>query len=127
MWDGFDNRKFPRINLKCKVVLELDGDKQSTIDAYTENVGVGGIAIYSNMEVERFTHCQINLRIESETRENIQCNGKVMWAVPVSDAHGQTKHYDIGIEFSDLADDKRNKIRDLIKKHPDLISNRKEK
>jgi hypothetical protein len=127
MWDGFDNRKFPRINLKCKVVLELEDDENPTIEGYTENVGVGGVALYSKIEVERFAHCQIHINIDAESEEIIQCDGKVMWAVPVTDAHGQHKHYDIGIEFSNLAEEKRKKIRDLVKRYPDLISQRKEK
>lgn len=112
MWDGFDNRKFPRMNLHCEIKVKCAEDG-ALIKSTTENLGVGGVAVVLDKSLERFSTCEIRLKINPDESE-IACDGKVMWIVPMKDMHGRKTRYDVGIEFIDLPEPSRNSIRKAI-------------
>lgn len=112
MWDGFDNRKFPRLNLNCDIKVKCAEDG-TVIKSVTENVGVGGVAVILDKAIERFSTCELKFKVDDEQPE-ISCSGKVMWIVPMKDLHGRKTRYDVGIEFVDLDDEAREEIRTAI-------------
>lgn len=111
MWDGFDQRKFPRLNLHCEIQIHAP-DSGAALTSITENVGTGGVAVILNKPLERFSHCKIKLDLSGD-KESIECAGKVVWIVPVGDARGKKTRYDVGIEFEDL----KVESQALLKKH----------
>lgn len=107
MWDGFDKRKFPRMSLTCEIAI-LSAEKSEPIKAVTENVGIGGVCVLLNKSLERFSQCGLLLTFgDGESKEEIRCNGRVVWIVKTGNARGRNPHYDIGIEFQDMAEESK--------------------
>jgi hypothetical protein len=122
MWDGFNKRKFPRLALRCEVTIlsDLTGKPLVTL---TENVGIGGVCIILDHQLERFSKCRLRLELEEGT--SIECDGRVVWAVPTQGARPNSKQYDTGIEFTGLDAETSGRIRQHleaeIKKSPGII------
>ncbi len=112
MWDGFDQRKFPRINLKCEVRLNPENSAQ-TIVAETENVGVGGLCIIQQEELPRFSRCHIALDLEDDL-PRLACEGKICWIIPKRDPKSKERKFDTGIEFVGLKEEDRERVRRFI-------------
>ena len=113
MWDGFNKRKFPRLNLRCELTIEPPDPHTPPIQAITENVGEGGVCVVQDRPLERFSQCRI--RLEWDKKEPpIECAGKVVWIIPRSDPSGQPPKYDTGIEFQDMKPEDRERIRVFI-------------
>lgn len=112
MWDGFNQRKFPRLSLKCEVRLNPE-DSSRVIRATTENVGVGGICLLQDQALDRFSKCQIVLELSKE-HPKIQCEGKVCWIIPHSQPLAKTTQYDTGIEFVGMKAETRDVLRQFI-------------
>ncbi len=100
MWDGFNQRKFPRLNLGCHITL-VPGDAVSGINGVTENVGVGGVCLMQNKNLERFSTCRIRLDL-SKNEAPVECEARVVWAIPCKDPSAKEPLYDTGIEFVNL-------------------------
>lgn len=100
MWDGFDKRKFPRINLRCELVLRNAPDGE-TIRTQTENVGAGGICVFLDRPLERFSVHSLRLEVDPSLPW-IECLGKAVWVVPSRDLVKKGERYDTGIEFVEL-------------------------
>jgi len=115
MWDGFDQRKFPRLNLHCEIQIQ-SADAGVSLASKTENVGVGGVSVLLDKSLERFSRCQIRLDFENGGKETLECGGKVVWIVPVGDARSKKKRYDVGIEFEELSAENQA----LLRKHIEL-------
>ena len=122
MWDGFNKRKFPRLALRCEVSIlsDLTGKPLVTL---TENLGIGGVCIILDDQLERFSKCRV--RLELDDKLNIECDGRVVWAVPTQGTKPNSKQYDTGIEFIGLEPEISAKIREYleaeIKKSPSII------
>lgn len=100
MWDGFNKRKFPRVNRECEIVVESESGK-SPIKTKTENIGAGGVCVILNQSLERYSPCHVSLELE-EKSPRIECDSKVVWAIPSKNPRTRKKSYDTGIEFVDL-------------------------
>lgn len=112
MWDGFNQRKFPRLNLKCEVRINPQ-DTSRVIRATTENVGVGGICLLQNQELARYSKCQITLELSPEYPK-IESDGKVCWIIPHRQPLAKTTEYDTGIEFVGMKSEMRDVLRQFI-------------
>ncbi|HTL48607.1 MAG TPA: PilZ domain-containing protein [Verrucomicrobiae bacterium] len=112
MWDGFDQRKFPRMNLHCEIQIRSD-EEGVPLSSMTENVGVGGVAVILNRSLERFSRCMVRLDLGSK-KEVIECKGKVVWIVPVGNSRNRKVRYDVGIEFEDMDTDNQNLLKKQI-------------
>ena len=52
-WDGFNRRKFPRVNYPCLVVLNVRIEEtESVILSHTENIGIGGVCVILKQNVK---------------------------------------------------------------------------
>ena len=112
MWDGFDKRKFPRLNLHCEITLQ-PVERNTPIKAVTENVGVGGICAILNEPLARFTQCRILLELE-DALPAVEGMGRIVWTVPTSQAGKRGKRFDTGVEFLDLSPEGRELLRKFI-------------
>ena len=113
MWDGFNQRKFPRLKLRCEITVQPEGTSKPFV-AMTENVGVGGVCVIQDRKLDRFTPCIIRLELE-KGEPQIECQGKVMWAIERREPNRHDHKYDTGIEFTDLNPKGHDRIRDFIK------------
>ncbi len=112
MWDGFNKRKFPRLNLRCEISIHPD-EKRAGISAVTENVGVGGVCVILDQSLERFSGCRVRLELDDQSPE-IHCAGKVVWTVPTQDSATSPKRFDTGIEFVGLGTAEREVLRKFL-------------
>lgn len=116
MWNGLDKRRFPRVKLPC--LVRVFRAKKPVLDfkTYTENIGEGGICTILGREVSIF--CGVHLEIDlKDAGPLVGCEGLVVWTVRrEKPARESPPEYDTGIEFFNLKDDDRLRIRDLIGK-----------
>ncbi|MBI3314281.1 MAG: PilZ domain-containing protein [Candidatus Omnitrophica bacterium] len=112
MWDGFDKRKFPRLNLQCEILIQSDKEAQP-LKTITENVGKGGVAVILDRPLERFSRCHIRLELDPSVSK-MEGDGRVVWAVPTSEGRGAKKRFDIGIEFTNLDPVEQEKLRKFL-------------
>ncbi len=112
MWDGFNKRKFPRLNIHCEIKL-LSESQKTPIRADTENMGVGGVCVILERCLERFSKCRITLDLKEK---EISCDAKVVWIVPTREAKTSKKRFDTGIEFVDLSPAETAVIRSYVEK-----------
>ncbi len=116
MWDGFNKRKFPRINLDCQVFVSPQG-KLKTLDAKTENLGAGGVCLITGEEVQRFDRCRFKIQIPDA--DVVEGKGKVVWVIPRKIPKAAQKTYDIGIEFTDFDSDGQKRLIQYLAARPD--------
>ncbi len=112
MWDGFNKRKFPRLNLRCELILHKRPDNE-VIRAQTENVGAGGVAVILERPLERFSVVSLRLELDASLPW-IECEGKIMWAIPSREVGGRREQYDTGIEFLGLDPGQQELIRRYV-------------
>jgi Tfp pilus assembly protein PilZ len=120
MWDGFDKRRFPRINLQCEITIESHHAGRP-VSAITENIGCGGVCVLLEQPLERFERCSLKLEL-SENMPRIETAGKVVWIVPTRDLKSKKVLYDTGIEFDDVNPDFQRSIRDFLEKNASAAS-----
>jgi hypothetical protein len=114
MWDGINNRRFPRIEAQCDVQIIQEKNKK-ILKANVENVGIGGVCLILNEPLVK--HEIVNLKIMLKTNlAPIQCQGKVVWMIEKKtfDAKGKEKEFDTGIEFVGISEWDRNILRTTI-------------
>lgn len=115
MWDGFNQRKFPRVNLQCEILIRAE-ELAAPIAAITENVGSGGVCVILDKALERFSKCRIRLHLD-EKMPVIDCGGKVVWAVSTQAVKSAKRRFDTGIEFLELESSQAQRIREFIEAH----------
>jgi len=112
MWDGFDKRKFPRLNFNCEIQIQTL-DKKESINAVTENLGAGGLCVMADKAIDRFSKCGVRIDF-GEGSDAVEYMGKVVWIIPTKDAKGRKNRYDIGIEFIDMSETSLQALRTRI-------------
>ena len=120
MWDGFDKRRFPRINLACEIAIESP-HAGGTIPAITENIGCGGVCVLLEKPLERFERCSLKLKL-SENMPRIETAAKVVWIVPTRDLKSKKLLYDTGIEFEDADPVFQQSVKDYLKNNASAAS-----
>lgn len=116
MWEGINQRRFPRVSYKCRIRVSGDGGEK-IIDALTENIGAGGICVVLDTAFELFEKVSVDVFLDDKTPP-VTCPGSVVWVVkrhpagPSNAAGGFT--YDTGIEFSGLTAEDKSKISALV-------------
>ena len=120
MWDGFDKRRFPRINLPCEITIQ---SQQSCcpISAVTENIGCGGVSVLLEKPLDRFGRCNVKLELD-EKLPKIETAGKVVWTVPTGNLKSKKPLYDTGIEFIDMDPALHQALRSYLEKHGSAAS-----
>ena len=116
MWDGFNKRKFPRLKLDCEIVIYPKGQEKA-LQATTENVGLGGVSAILEEPLERFENCKVKIDLKDEEIP-IQCSGKVVWIITSRDLISSKETFDTGIEFMDIDQAAREKLKTFLKQHP---------
>jgi c-di-GMP-binding flagellar brake protein YcgR len=113
MWDGFNKRKFPRLNIHCEINI-LSEEEKAPIRTSTENLGVGGVCVILDKPLERFSKCRVKLDLQ---HKEFLCDAKVVWIVPTrSEAKSTKRRFDTGLEFVGLEPEQLSAIRGYIEK-----------
>ena len=112
MWDGFNKRKFPRLNLRCDLILK-DAPQGQVIRTQTQNVGAGGLCVLLECPLEKFPFLSLRLELDASL-PFVECQGKVVWVVPSREALTKKNCFDTGIEFVNLEPAHQDLIRRYI-------------
>lgn len=113
MWQGIDQRRFPRASYKCVVTLSQQG-QSATVTTVTENVGLGGIAALLDRSFDIFSSVDLEISLD-DGKPPIRVQGTVVWVVRRRDVK-KGPCFDTGIEFSDLPAEERARIEAVIDK-----------
>lgn len=109
-WAGLDQRAFPRVSTRCDITISdrIGG----TLQTKTQNVGVGGVCVILNRELEKLS--QVKLRLMLNDASSIECKARVCWMIKSREFASGKATYDIGLEFLDLPQEDRLKIRSFL-------------
>jgi len=113
VWQGMDQRRFPRVKYHCVVNLRQEG-KRATIAAATENIGLGGVCVLLERELNIFSPVELELRL-GDGKSPIKVQGTVVWVV----RRGEMKkgpHFDTGIEFTELSGEDKDRLEAVLDK-----------
>ena len=113
MWQGIDQRRFPRASYKCVVTLSQQG-QSATVDTVTENVGLGGIAVLLDRSFDIFSAVDLEVSLD-DGKPPLRVQGTVVWVVRRRDVK-KGPSFDTGIKFSDLPAEDRARIEAVIDK-----------
>ncbi len=113
MWQGIDQRRFPRAKYKCTVILRKQGEP-SSISSVTENVGLGGVCVFLERSVDIFSPVEIELNLD-DGKPPVKSGGTVVWVVRRGEVR-RGASFDTGIEFSQLTPEDKARLEAIIEK-----------
>jgi len=64
-------------------------------------------------ELKRFDLCKVHLELVKK-RSRIEAKGRIVWIVPTQGKKSQKKCFDTGIEFLDIDEASKERIREFI-------------
>ncbi|MBU9888512.1 MAG: PilZ domain-containing protein [Candidatus Omnitrophica bacterium] len=117
IWDGFNKRKFQRVHLTCDVVVQPQG-KSKAYKAVTEDIGMGGVSVMLEDALGRFDRCTISIELK-DGEPPVQCLGRSVWVIPSGQTGSTKKSFDTGIEFLEIDDPSRKRLRSFLEPSPD--------
>ncbi len=113
VWQGIDQRRFPRIQYACKVTLKQPQDAK-TVSSVTENVGLGGVCVLLEEGMDIFSPVDLELTLD-DGRGPIKVEGTIVWVV----RHREIKKgpsFDTGVEFAQLVPEDKARLEAVIDK-----------
>lgn len=113
-WAGLNQRQFPRVNLRCDVLIH--NRFGGTVEAQTENLGQGGVCVILKQAIEKFSPVKLRLILKKETPP-IECDGRIVWMVRSKEPATGKVTYDTGIEFVGLAHPEQERISSFLQHH----------
>ena len=115
MWQGMDQRRFPRRKCQCIVNLRQP-ERTSPISTTTENVGLGGVCVLLERALDIFSPVDVDLVLE-DRRPPLRVLGTIVWVVR---RRGLKKgpSFDTGIEFAELSTEQKARLEAVIDRHP---------
>ena len=114
-WAGLDQRAFPRVSARCDISIHdrIGG----AIKTKTQNLGVGGVCVILDRELEKLSKVHIRLTLEESVQAAVECNGRVVWMVRSKEPASGKVTFDIGVEFLDLSPKDQELIIAFTKNH----------
>lgn len=112
MWQGMDQRRFPRCKYKCVVALRQGGG--STFSAVTENIGMGGVCVLLEKGFDIFSPVDLELTLE-DGKPPIRVQGTIVWVVRRREVK-KGPQFDTGVEFAQLGPEDKARLEALIDK-----------
>jgi hypothetical protein len=100
MWQGMNQRKFPRANYKCVVKLHQKGGGTS-IPAVTENIGLGWVCIILEQGLDIFSPVDLEITLD-DGKGAVKAQGTIVWVVRRRQIRKKPQ-FDTGVEFSGLS------------------------
>ena len=113
MWQGIDQRRFPRAKYKCTVTIR-QADEPTVIAAITENVGLGGICILLEKGLDIFSPVELDLNLE-DGKGPLKVRGTIVWVVRRRELR-KGPSFDTGVEFAELLAEDKARLEALLDK-----------
>ena len=116
MWEGMNQRRFPRVNYECRIRVLSDSGGE-VIDTMTENIGAGGMCVVLDKAFALFEKVSVDVFLDDKSSP-MTCLGSVVWVVrrhPAGSSNASAGfRYDTGIEFSGFTIEDKNRISALV-------------
>jgi len=113
VWQGIDQRRFPRAKFKCVVTLREAGGS-SMVSVNTENIGLGGVCVLLDRGLDIFSTVELDLTLD-DGKGPLHVKGTIVWVVQRKEFR-KTPNFDTGVEFSDLSAEDRARVEAVIDK-----------
>ncbi len=111
MWEGMNQRRFPRVQSRCVVTVRQRG-ATSAISTVTENIGVGGVCVLLDQGIDIFSLVELELTLE-EGKPPIRSQGTVVWVVRQRELK-KKQNFDTGIEFTTLSPEDKARLEKML-------------
>lgn len=112
MWQGMNQRQFPRVKYRCVVKVAPEGKASSAISAVTENIGLGGVCLLLEKGLGIFSPVELELDLK-DSGPPLRLEGTVVWVVRRRELRKGTT-YDTGVEFSELSPRDKSRIEAVV-------------
>lgn len=113
-WEGVNKREFPRVRQRCLIKLSREG-KEQEVESFTENIGVGGVCVFTSIPFFMFEELQVKVFLSEE--RVVSCRGEVVWVVRRRPAdHSDRISFDVGIQFKNLSQESKVLLQDVMGK-----------
>lgn len=113
MWQGMDQRRFPRAKYKCVVKLR-QASGSAPFQAETENIGLGGVCVLLEQGFDIFSPVDLEITLE-DGKSPVRSGGTIVWVVRRMGPKKKVS-FDTGIEFSEIAPEDKARIEALLDK-----------
>ena len=113
MWQGMDQRRFPRGRYKCVVTVQQSASA-SPFNAMTENLGLGGVCILIDRSLDIFSPVELEISLE-DGQPPLRVSGTVVWVVRQRELR-KGSSFDTGVEFNQLSAEQRSRIEAIVDK-----------
>ncbi|MBI3615954.1 MAG: PilZ domain-containing protein [Candidatus Omnitrophica bacterium] len=113
MWQGMNQRRFPRTKCQCKVRMKQQGHT-FTISTVTENVGLGGVCVYLEKGLDIFSPVDLEL-ILGDGKPPVKIQGTIVWVVRRREFK-KGYCFDTGVEFAELSPEDKARLDSVIDK-----------
>jgi hypothetical protein len=107
MWQGVDNRRFPRAVYPCKIAVIKAGANEQ-FSTRTENIGKGGICVILRKGLEKFSPVTLTIYLE-DGDPPLECDGRIVWTVKHKEI------FDTGIEFLNIQAKDLERIERIVR------------
>ncbi|HNV86564.1 MAG TPA: PilZ domain-containing protein [Candidatus Omnitrophota bacterium] len=112
MWETLNQRKFPRLNIKCDI--EVSGPRNAfAFSTVTQNIGAGGVCVILPRELSRSVPVHLKLYLRKD-QSPVECSGRVCWNIGSRTLFKSKRQFDTGIEFVDIPPEHRETIRMIV-------------
>lgn len=108
-WQGFGNRKFPRLESTLDVHLKASNGTSEL--SHAKNIGIGGLCVLGENKYNIYENLHLSFTLPVN-QDSIQCQAQVVWLVKT---HIEDKErFDIGLEFKGLKKQDKDKIEHYV-------------
>ncbi len=121
-----DRRTAPRVYASFVEYCRVEKECAKKLQAFTENISTAGVCIFVNEEITKDSFLFISIYLLDGTSP-IETKGKVAWVRPSTFLHiRDEKHFDVGIEFVEIDEEDRERLRRYAALHTNEIPPPKE-
>ena len=113
MWQGIDQRRFPRVQYKCVVNLRQPGGA-SAASVVTENIGMGGVCVLLEKGLDIFSPVELDLVLD-DGKGPLHVKGTIVWVVRRREFR-KGPCFDTGVEFAELTAEDKARIEAVLDK-----------
>ena len=108
-----ERRQFPRLAATVDIGYNILDKKQAEEKTVTKNISSGGICLIVYEKIPIGTPLALSLHI-SDINCTIKAKGKVIWSSYFTVGQDKRERYDLGIEFTEIAESDRQKISQYV-------------
>lgn|SRR3989338_3186698 len=108
-----ERRKFIRLNISVDVDYYVISNEQDKHPTHSVNISTGGICIIAHEKLDVGTLLKLVITIP-EIPPTVHATGRVAWVKSFTIATEEKTKYDVGIEFTEISEEDRKKVKRYV-------------